>query len=29
MKKLLKEFIARGCIDPLDSELASPVFRVP
>ena len=29
MKKLLKEFIERGWIEPLDSECASPTFIVP
>ena len=29
MKKLLMEFIERGCIEPSDSEWASPAFIVP
>ena len=29
MKKLLKEFIERGCIEPSDRESASPAFIVP
>ena len=29
MKMLLKEFIERGCIEPLDSQWASPAFIVP
>ena len=28
IKKLLKEFIERGCIEPLDSECTSPAFIV-